>query len=126
MKRGRIYFEALDPQEYLIVLTKKTWFGHVLRTDERAFRTGRFTRNKVRLTLESPEEIRQNRKSGRRNRVYLREWRGTDPLNAYLRVTAWIHKPSEKEGFITSVVPYVKIPPLDSTSQEESVWPKQS
>ena len=57
-KLGPTYFEVSDPDEYTILLTKRVWHGHVLGTDERVFRTGRFTRDHVKRTVEDPVEIR--------------------------------------------------------------------
>ena len=123
-KLGPTYFEVVDPEGFRILLTKRVWHGHVLGTDERAFRTGRFNREHVKRTIEDPAEIRQNQKSDRLNRVYFREWKGMDPLNRHLRITAWIHEPESKVGFVTSVVPVVSVPPVDKTYGERKVWPR--
>ena len=123
-KLGPAFFEVVDPNGFKILLTKRVWFGHVLGTDERAFRTGRFTRGHVKGTVENPMEVRQNEKAHRLNRVYYREWEGIDRLNPYLRVSAWIYEPNSKCGFVTSVVPVAYIPPVDRSSEEKRVWPK--
>ena len=123
-KLGPAFFEVIDPNGFKILLTKRVWFGHVLGTDERVFRTGRFTREHVKGTVESPMEVRQNEKAHRLNRVYYKEWKGMDRLNPYLRVSAWIHEPNSKRGFVTSVVPMSYIPPVDRPSEEKRIWPK--
>ncbi len=123
-KLGPALFEAEDPTGARILLTKRVWFGHVLGTDERAFRTGRYTREHIRGTIETPLEIRQNEKAHRLNRVYYRLWRGVEVLNPYLRVTAWIHEPDLRRGFVTSVVPVAYIPSPDKAANERKVWPR--
>ena len=123
-KLGPSYFEVSDPDGVKILLTKRVWFGHVLGTDERAFRTGRFTKDHVRGTIETPMEIRQNDKAHRLNRVYFRAWKGVDALNPYLRITAWVHEPDSKRGFVTSVVPVPVVPPVDQAHGEKKVWPR--
>ena len=123
-KLGPAFFEAADPDGFKILLTKRVWFGHVLGSDERVFRTGRFTRDHVKGTIEKPVEVRQNEKVQRLNRVYCREWKGVDKLNPYLRISAWVHEPDSKRGFVTSVVPVAFIAPVDKVSEEKKVWPK--
>ena len=119
-----VFFEAKDPQGFLISLTKRTWFGHVLATDERAYRTGRFTREHIKATIQQADHVRQNQKSQRLNRVYFKRWVGADPLNQYLRVTAHVNDVEGKRGVVTSVVPYAYIPPVNRAYGEEIVWPK--
>lgn len=123
-RAGPLFFEVLDPQGFSIALTKTTWFGHVLATDERAYRTGRFTRHHAQVTVQQPDRIRQNGKSQRVNRVYFKRWAGVDPLNQYLRVTAHVHDPEGKRGVVTSIVPYAFIPPANRSYGEEEVWPE--
>lgn len=123
-KAAEAFFVAKDPEGFLIELRKKTWYGHVLRTDERALRLGRYTRDHLKATIEDADEIRQDHKSNRLNRVYFKEWKGVDKFNKYLKVATYIYDPKEKRGLIVTAVPYRVLPPLDDLRGETKVWPK--
>ena len=121
---AKILFETKDPLGNVITLFEKAWKYHCKRSEDKAFELARFSPEHVKKTVEDPLEVRKNMKSSRVNHVYLREWAGIDAWHRYLKVAVWLNKPDEKEGFVTTVIPTVVLPPIDKKSGEVKIWPK--
>lgn len=95
----KILFEAVCPIGCSIALDRDCWHGHIL--NKRYLRMHK-EQGKVRQTIEAPDLIYENRRHGRVNYLYWKEFPEIKAPDKWLKVATWIVDSKNQKGIVTT------------------------